>query len=1715
MDDITNSSVLAADTTNLQAGGSSFFPSIEDVGDAVTKGIGAAAVSGLASIYNTGVAAANYFGADAEKIDVKKTLTDVDQNWGQYYSDHQGIIDTAGFLATSFIPGGLAVKGLNLLRRGEAAGALGRALNFTTDMQTASLEKALQTIASPEGSVFTRLNGNYLQAIAWGTADSVLQSAAFEVGVAATMTASPLLDGASAKDLAHDIIKNALFGGLVGGGIEALFMNGITKRAIATVDKKGAPYSSLGGVEGIGFADASDRAYAIIGAMQKLPEAVAKEDASLPFTYTLHGRENVVEGGLQTKALYTQKLQKTLDEAYLKVEGLITNKIALAGDATVGRPMAKVLLDILKQGKNSATGDDDIVSRMGDYLLNLKRAEPIGESALGDVATIERETLHSFDKNAKGTEFPLRTVGEAEPQAGDVLYRVKGDPGELKVAVLGKDAKSQRDAWSQGYDMTMNPDGGWAINPKSASVRPTKTPSGFQGILNTVSGEVTSKSSVTAADIATADSPLIVTGDGVVSGSKTWKFSTDDGFSEQLGQDSTDFTARHAWANSLKKIEGDVNGTDFSVLDKMANSPKIVSEDTTITVGTDTRNWREWGNFQDFVFNNKVAELAQRFQSGEQDIQKLAYEFNTTPDWIQNLVASKFQTSLNRLASNAPDLSTGWQRPLTDYLDRENLLLTYQKPNPAMYSDLQGAQITNDHFSPSLSNQGGGFVSRDGTQFITGQLAYQYRVKLAQENVDMAISSVFGSDASKFIDFTAEDLEGLANRNTTGAGLLSFSNADYGDKLRVFSQYTGKVANQLIQQISDTNLSRLQPFFSMFKNDPIASAELTAIVTRLRTSTSRFQLLGTEYGLDGAYLVDKSLLKGSVPETLAAIKEAAVSGTEGNFGQKAFHIESDLVRDFLTTHQQINSDLIQKRSVLSVSMGQTSNKDPGNLYVPPVDSSRVPYFAFVRSREGKAFSDSNVSMITARSSGELQTLAAKIEEDSGLQVIFKGQSEDFHKATGDYNYGRSLNESQIDNTLRSEGKLGDFLPSFNVESTLEDFLNWHQRQAAQLVRDGISTKYAQPFAELSRLGEDFTQAAKSKFEPLNKLFNRTVENPYDDVIKEALNLSKRSEFTLLDKTNEILDAMGTRAYRAGEDAFKKAAAGTATWEDANSTMTKYGLGKVFQDQAAFDLANIPADRNLLKIALQKANSFLSTFTLRLDAAHAIVHTISSPIMLGLELSAIRNSITKNAEATGALNELRNIEVPGGGGLGMPSSTRLIANGIKAWWEPEANAFHERLQGLGISGNLPADFYTIAKDLSIVPSAPGKFLDAVDKAVEFGAKWTGNNFAEEFSRFVSAHVMKQLTDPLIARELMTVQEQGAFMNSFVNRVQGNYLTSQRPILFQGTLGSALGLFQTYHLNMLQQIFRHVEDRNWAALATGAALQTSIFGLDGLPLFNGINTNLIGNASINTGHHDAYSSAVQAGGKAMGDWLLYGSASALPIFGAQGPALYSRGQIAPRNLTVIPVTPMEIPAVDATAKFVRDIYDTGNRIANGAPLGASLLQGLEHNSINRPLAGIAQIAQGFSTTSQGQLIAQNQDLFSIGNASRILGAKPLDEAVGLNTKFRLKSYQAEDQQRVEQLGEAVKSTLVGNKVPTDEQMIDFMGKYTAAGGRPEMFGRKLQEWSKAANTSVLNELSDKVRSPYGQRFVEAMGGTRLPDFVNNPNQPDPTQVNTGVP
>ena len=368
-------------------------------------------------------------------------------------------------------------------------------------------------------------------------------------------------------------------------------------------------------------------------------------------------------------------------------------------------------------------------------------------------------------------------------------------------------------------------------------------------------------------------------------------------------------------------------------------------------------------------------------------------------------------------------------------------------------------------------------------------------------------------------------------------------------------------------------------------------------------------------------------------------------------------------------------------------------------------------------------------------------------------------------------------------------------------------------------------------------------------------------------------------------------------------------------------------------------------------------------------------------------------------------------------------------------------------------------------------------------------------------------MKQMTDVAVTRGLMTPKEQLSYIRTFVNRTQGNYLASQRPLLFKGPLGQTVGLFQTYQFNLMQQLLRHVGEGPGKDAMTLLALQGTIHGMNGLPGFHAVNEHIVGNASGNTAHKDLYDAAYGVLGKQAGDWFTYGVGS--NFLGLLSPELktnlYTRGDINPRHVTIIPTNPAQVPIVQSYGRFVSNLVSTVKELNAGADVSTTLLQGLEHNGISRPLAGIASTLKGldnpeqasYTTSKRGNVIAAN-DLLSLANLTRIVGGKPMDEAVAIDATYRYKAYALKDARNRSLLGASIKSTMIAGNMPATEQIEDFAARYVEMGGRQEEFSRWMTQLYKAANLSQANKLQRDLNNKFSESMQLLMGGEELRDF-----------------
>ena len=1665
--------VLAADTTDAQQG---FFSRLND---AVFKGIPGAAISGALSVYNTFL---DYGGKEA--LDTADVIRRYDANWGDYYEDHKETADLVGFIGTSFIPGGVGIKGLKLLQSGRAEGAFARATGFAASRKDEYLQSALRELGKSGGTLTSDIAAAKRAQLTWATADNILTSTAAELMIAATMNNSPVLENQSAWDLTQNIAFGALFGGVVGGVLEHAAARGILKQAQTKIEGAKRTFDTLDPLLNAGLTK-SDEALNFIEQIVKLPDDYYNTN----FSYRKPGSSEQVPLVLETADAFKATRGRTEKVAFDTLAKKF-NELAEGGEVT-GQSFHKFILQKVQDARARGLSPDDVADEVRGYVQGVSKIQNLTEDALEKAAQPKQ-----FFVNESPTGFnDLFSEVKGKTTGKQAYYLTTEDPTKIRFASAKQGFENAQQAFDEGYDAVITKAGKVSVNPKSEVIKRTPDAAlSTKFFLDLETGKLSPEIVLTAADLMKKGEDFTHFKDAVRIAGKLFK--QEKSVASSVKDSALNASARFMWASKLDAkdfYKRTIDAADFPLLERMAALPEIARQGDAVPsiklVDGTTVSFNDIVSPQHFVNQLKLEWLVRELgaEAKGYDIRHLAAHLNVERQWVEQAIEGNFAVSQKL---------TGSARQLEKYFQPQTVQLEWDM-------QIQQAQQLAGPIGP-------------GHQ-ATVLLGHQYALMTRQSVQEDAVRAVFEADADRFMD-----LDQLLARETTsqGAGAKTFgaSNADYGKRAELAVQETGKQVALLTQKNRDAAIGVMAPHINAIRADKQAGAELGVLTSALRRDARRYKLvkdLDSE-GADTYRLVDREAYAMKDSEEFggdldAAIEYLQATATPGQKIRGEYQIKNAAVGRFLEEHTALNKTRVEKRTVLMNATGVARKWDADSVYVPPIDTNRYPHVAFVVNKN-KIGLQTDVSVITGRNDEQLRQLASAVDGD--YEVVFKSDIKRFKEAQGKYEYSMHLNESQVNSALERKGVLGDFFPETRGENVLEDFVNFHARAEEELIRTGVQVKNRQFFGELQWLSERWQDATTSTMGPRGFFFQKNVADPFRDYIKTALNISKRSEYPLLDSLNEFVDKVGTQAYKAIDSSIEKfkqsEGKDLVSLEQANKLLDDYGLGTPYKTMEEYLVANERMPKNAIKVFFQKANLFLATATLRLDFANSLVNIISTPIMLGTELSAIKQAMGKNPELIGKLNELTSIKIPGQEAA-VPSMTKLIGQAMGNFFGKDKQALLQRYKSNGDIKDVLSLYHEVLEDLSYMPNRDvAGWGSKINAAVEKGARITGNTFSEEFTRFISADVMRQLSDPVVAAGKMSVKEQNAYISSFVNRVQGNYISSQRPVLFQGTTGAAIGLFQTYAFNVLQQLFRHMENRNTKTLLTFAGLQTSVYGMNGLPFFDAINQHLIGNAAGNTGHVDAYS-ALPMANKELGDWLLYGTASAFPLFGDKMPALYSRGDINPRHLSIVPINPLDVPAIDASIKLVNSVKQFGSSVAKGADLGNSMLFALEHHGWNRPLAGFAQLLAGQSTTSKGSLISAANDLettsmlariperlVEFGGAARLMGAKPMDEAVALSTLYRSRAYEAVDRARIESLGQAVKTKLQSNQTPDDEELEDFMSSYVKAGGRQETFSGAMQRWMKDANYSVVNQMADKLTTPSAKRMQIALGGEPIADY-----------------
>lgn len=960
----------------------------------------------------------------------------------------------------------------------------------------------------------------------------------------------------------------------------------------------------------------------------------------------------------------------------------------------------------------------------------------------------------------------------------------------------------------------------------------------------------------------------------------------------------------------------------------------------------------------------------------------------------------------------------------------------------------------------------------------TGMVQIKQLQEVQAKANNQAAAAVLGEDFDRLIKITDDKVLGATPRGA-GAGLLTMASGEYGT-LASIVEHLGKVTNEVKTKahklIGDTFQA---PAYKLLQH-PDAMGEVNVI-------RQAVLMTGEKYVLQEREGVRKLILKQQDDFERKVI--AGKNPPEPNLpaGVKIeIPIKTDEAWEFLSTLVTHNDSYLQKEGVLRNAIGKGMGNWEGVVYFPQPSSKSYPYFSFVIPKN--PFEQDKVQMIWARSAEELQKLESTVGNE--FKLIRKDDTEKYYKMMQQYDADRGMNSRDFISEMRRTGTAAPFIPDTNTEELVQEIISHYKQASDKQIRDAVTLHNNVAFSELRRMDSEFKSIRSSKKPLAGEAVGVT---PYESYVKTALDIPRSSSVPVWTELNNLAENVVSKVFNSLKGTYKELKS-PEEMAQVNKHFDENGFRGV-KDALTELVANHPAERRVLSEYVQAANGFFSTLILRTDPMNALNNGVGSMVLVGSETNYLTKLIRGKGgdEAAEFLRELGEVKLPGSEAY-IKSPSKLIARAYESFisykfGNTESAEKFARFEKNGWMPSMMDQLKSGAEALTVTgKETSGELRNKISTLMKGTGnlleKATGNKFAEEMNRFVAAHIADEIAQAGIKYAGLGEKEANAFINTFVNRTQGNYTASQRPLMFQGAIGQSISLFMTYQFNMMQHMFRHIGNADKKSAAILLGLQSSIYGLNGLPAFNFMNEHLVGKASGNRSHSDVYSTGLDI--PAVGDWLLYGGLS-----NATGLGLYSRGDMNPRSLTVVPSSVRDIPFISATIGVLGSLGKSASEIGAGANPVSTILRGIEHAGISRPLAGLAQTLNGiergddtlYSTTTKGNVVYA-QDLYSLATLGRVLGARPFDEAVTRDAYHRVQVYEGQNRAQIESLGAAIRDKVNSKSEITDSDIEDFMESYVKSGKDQKNFISYYQRQVRNAGKNQINKLIERGNSSMGQ-------------------------------
>lgn len=557
------------------------------------------------------------------------------------------------------------------------------------------------------------------------------------------------------------------------------------------------------------------------------------------------------------------------------------------------------------------------------------------------------------------------------------------------------------------------------------------------------------------------------------------------------------------------------------------------------------------------------------------------------------------------------------------------------------------------------------------------------------------------------------------------------------------------------------------------------------------------------------------------------------------------------------------------------------------------------------------------------------------------------------------------------------------------------------------------------------------------------------------------NPAQRSEF--IRSINNTTDTVISWASSQAQAAWKMVKPGRLgdplAYDKYNEALKSAGIPNPFE---AFDSAN---RANIFAMArnagysadpqriVNAMNALASTTALKfMEIAQPLVNILSLPILMSSSMSRMTDTAKMGA-----------------GSFFENSQMAIMMSGVRRSMSNQPT--NKRLFDMAIKeGLLTATVSEADEALRLTRFHSDKgALSKLERAIEssfVGMMSKPSVWADEQVRRVAFGTAVDLAfrnyGPTVSDRQILV-----FARDFMKQAIGNYSAHQRPAMFQGSFGSAMGLFQTYMLTYAQNTYSHIEKGDFKGLAKMMFAQAGIFGTASLPGWNQV-SQVIG-ANFSDEHFDFNTSLYKAMPDTLASTMVYGLPSNLL------GALHTRGDVSPR----IPSGFHEFVGPSMLAQYA----DTVINVAKGAMrfdrnAGTAMLEALSVQSASRPIARIAELANGYSTTQAGIMVAGEEEVWSFqGVLSRILSTRTLAEAKAREVMHLNTVYGQEDRGVRQALMKSLRQDLRTNRLSSEK--LDYYATEYLRTGSPQGFRAAVNEAVLANENRGIIDLSHKLK------------------------------------